>query len=302
MFSANSTSIHQINADYPLSRLKRQMYMLFNKANNSFGHTRVDQDLSLRNFDSVQLDDYWTRLFPTSSPSRKLSDLFWMAMPWADIGNELGEIKVLDIGCGTGDYGLRMVENSNKRVTRYTGVDVKANAHWDELMNENTAFQFTQIESDQLPIPDGTNFIMSQSVLEHVAADLSYFKQISDFVSRQNGSVLQVHLMPAAACLKTYGYHGVRQYTPRTVSKLSRLFNKTSYSMLIGLGGEECNKLHRDYITQPLKKGLKDQRMERTSQYDSALYEAMKSDMTKAQMAPCFYALVIHSRWKTRLL
>ena len=301
MISQKSSSLHRINADRPLSRVQRQLYMLFNGANNFFGHAGVDKSLQIREFDSVEVDDYWDRLYPTSSPSRKLSDLFWMTLPWADIKNELGEIKVLDIGCGTGDYGQRLQEYSENNISRYAGVDVKANARWEELTHENAGFQFTQVDSSVLPIPEGTTFIMSQSAIEHVEEDLSYFEQMRDYVVAQGSSVLQVHLVPAAACLKTYGYHGVRQYTPRTVSKLTRLFSDFSYTVLVGLGGRECNNMHLEYITRPLRRGLKDQRMERTDEYESGLYHAIKADMARPQKSPAFYALIIHSNWGKRL-
>ncbi len=49
--------------------------------------------------------------------------------------------------------------------------------------------------------------------------------QLRDFAAAINRPSILVHLMPSAACLRLYRHHGLRQYTPRTISKITRLFD-----------------------------------------------------------------------------
>jgi len=66
------------------------------------------------------------------------------------------------------------------------------------------------------------------------------------FVKKVKHNVYQIHLFPSKICLKLYPFHGVRQYTPRNISKITRLFSDFSEVELFELGGENANKVHRD--------------------------------------------------------
>ena len=146
---------------------------------------------------------------------------------------------VLDMGCGSGEYGSRLLEWSHNRVQNYVGTDASPRDNWTVLKEKFTNFQFYEgnINNVLQHIPQGTNFFMSQSAVEHFPEDLSCFQQIRDYVISFKNPVLQVHLLPSSACLKNYLFHGVRQYTPRTVSKISKLFKDFSYMTLFKLGG-----------------------------------------------------------------
>ena len=93
---------------------------------------------------------------------------------------------------------------------------------------------------------------MTQSAIEHVEADLIYFEKIKDYIRTYNKSVIQVHLFPSSVCLRLYLFHGIRQYTPRTISKITRIFSVFSNTTLFRLGGKECIRLHYDFITKPV--------------------------------------------------
>src|ERR1700722_11386706 len=43
---------------------------------------------------------------------------------------------------------------------------------------------------------------------------------------------IQFHLMPSAGYLTTFPWHGARQYTPRTISRITRLFGKETSKRL----------------------------------------------------------------------
>ena len=298
-----TTSIHHLNADRGLNTLQKALCFSLNWINNLFPYAHVDRDLTIRSFVCEDLDTHWPQLHIKSSPGRRLSDLFWMTLPWQAIKAELGAIHVLDTGCGSGNYGLRLADWSHDLLASYTGIDVYAQDNWAELERQHANFRLLQrnVYDFLQSIPDGTNFLMSQSAVEHFDQDLLYFEQIKDYVCTCKNSVIQVHLFPARACLALYGLHGVRQYTPRTVSQISRLFKGFSYTVLFGLGGQACNRLHYKFVTKPMRRGIGDLRDLRPQEYDRRSLTAVVQDMQCPPKSPTFYALVIHSNWQKKI-
>ena len=304
MSGATTTSIHRLNGDRHLSPSGKLAYVLFNWLNNALPNWRVDPRMAIHDFRRADLQSLWPQLQPGSSPSRRLSDLFWLTLPWERIQQELGAIRVLDIGCGSGHYGPRLISWSDSRVASYAGADLQAQPSWTALPQADPRLRFIQADAAELrdAIPIGTNFLMSQSTIEHLDYDLRFFEHIADYVRRLNSPALQVHLCPSAACLKLYWFHGVRQYTPRTLSHITRLF-EDAHIALYALGGRACNQLHYRFITAPLmiwRKG--DLRETRAAEYEQRLRAAIEQDMSVPQRSPAFYALIIHSRPRTRLV
>jgi len=305
-----STSIHNFNADnenlnkfYKIINLS--FYLLFNWINNLFPYTNIDNNLVIRNFICRDFKKYWNKLSIKSSPSRKLSDLFWLKLPWNKIYKELKEINIFDIGCGSGNYGYKLLNFSNNKIASYTGIDIYQDNNWEKLEKKYSNFRFYKYNGKNIldVIPGKANFIMSQSVLEHIEGDLILFKQIKDHVLSYKKSVIQIHLFPSSSCLLTYPKHGIRQYTPRTISKITRLFKNFSHSVLFSLGGKECNRLHYKFITKPrLRQKIGDLRDLKIQEYDKKLIIAIEKDMKLFQKFPSFYALVIHSNWDKKYL
>lgn len=306
-----STSIHNLNADQGLSRFQKALYVLLNLANNMFPYTHIDNSLEIHDFTCKELRKNWNRLnieiFPSrkiTTPSRKLSELFWLKLPWDNIKEELNEIHVLDTGCGSGDYGRILVDYSDNKISSYTGIDIHKHDNWAKLEKEHPNFKFHQFEGNAISgcIPEGTNFFMTQSAIEHFDEDLSFFKQIRDYTISNQRNIIQIHLFPSSYCLRLYRFHGVRQYTPRTISKITRLFNDYSYAVLFNLGGKESKRLHYEFNTKPLliqkMEALSDQKIR---EYDRLLPGAIEEDMKHSQKSPIFYVLVIHSNWKKNL-
>src|SRR5262245_30328047 len=94
------------NGDGHLRLDQRGAYLIVNYFQNQRPYREVDPRITIRDF---QLDDAPRSLqdLPgTPSPSRALSDLFWMHLPWEQMQRELGSLKVFDLGCGTGTYAL----------------------------------------------------------------------------------------------------------------------------------------------------------------------------------------------------
>jgi SAM-dependent methyltransferase len=296
----STTSIHRLNADRGLGVLGRRLYFGLNWANNRFPYARVDPHLEITNFASRELQHQWHQLPLSSSPSRKLSDLFWLNLPWDAIQEELGPIHILDTGCGSGNLGVKLMTWSGNRVTRYTGIDAAEHPNWRNLQNRNLPVDFTCSDADHIRdhIPAVTNFIISQSAIEHFNNDLWYFKEIRDHIDIHRMRAIQIHLIPPSSCLRLYRLHGIRQYTPRTISTITRLFDDSCCKKLYNLGGDACNRLHYEFIVKPGK----DLRNQNPQEYDRKLMEAIYSDMENPSRRPAFYALAIQSNWKKKVI
>src|SRR5262245_54008326 len=104
---AAGTRAVYLNGDGHLGVAGRAAYLLVNRVRNAAPYARLDPQLAIADFassPSARLED----LPGAPSPSRALCDLFWMQMPWAALERELGSLRVLDLGCGSGDYGVRL--------------------------------------------------------------------------------------------------------------------------------------------------------------------------------------------------
>jgi len=296
-----STSFHSLNADKGLRLSNRIIWFILNWLNNYLFANREDSSLTIRNFKADISEANWSQTDIKSSPSRKLSDLFWLQLPWGLIRSELGEIKIFDTGCGSGNYGAKLQAYSKNIIASYTGVDIFQHDNWRVLAESYPNLSFRRLDSANISdyITDDINLFISQSSIEHFKNDLTYFNHIRQFIRRTSKSVMQVHLFPSRACLKLYLFHGVRQYTPRTISYITRLFNEFSYSTLYRLGGSECNKIHWEMITKSLFFHKIGNLCEtRSSEYDQRLRQAIAADNKEPHGEPSFYALVIHSNWK----
>jgi hypothetical protein len=236
-----STSVHKINADHDLGLIGKVLFLIANLANNSLFPNAVDEFLNVRDFSPEISQEDWNKLPVKSSPIRKLSDLFWLKLPWDLVESEVGGINMVDIGCGSGNYGVIFLSFSNGRISKYTGLDTKFNQNWKVLEERSGIFTFKKANSASIlsHIPEDTNVIISQSAVEHFDEDLSFFLQVRDFILRNTNNTIQIHLLPSSECLKLYLFHGVRQYTPRTVSKIARIFSSFSYCVLFRLGWQQ---------------------------------------------------------------
>ncbi len=239
----------------------------------------------------------WDKLRNNVSVTRKLSDLFWLKLPWKLMHSELRQINVLDIGCGSGEYGKILQSLSGNRINKYKGIDLVLNDNWKGLQESYNNFTFEQINSPNIVdfIPKDTNLIISQSSFEHIDEDLSYFNQLSQFIqSHSNKNIIQIHLLPASITLFLTLIHGIRQYNQRTISKITKFFNPFSYSVLFKLGGNKCNSLHFNYITIPIVR-KKRNLFPYNQDYNLKVLESIKGDMLKSQKFPNYYALIIHT-------
>ncbi|NLE65448.1 MAG: class I SAM-dependent methyltransferase [Elusimicrobia bacterium] len=293
-----STSSHLINGDHSLSLPGKLFYFFLNWQNNLFPFQGVEEDFFVGPFVCSDLKTSWPFLERGVSPARKWADLFIQRFPWERVRDELGPVHVVDVGCGSGDYGLKLCEWSGNTIDSYHGFDLSFREKWNKISDQEPRCRFAPLNSSALAghIPKGTNFFFSHSAIEHFSEDLVFFSHIRDHILSCGQSVVQVHLFPSAACLGLYGCHGIRQYTPRTAAKIARLFAPFSNAALFGLGGRESVRIHQKYIRRSLWGRGRDERSSRESEYDRDLFQAMQKDMAAPSWRdPHYYALVIHS-------
>jgi hypothetical protein len=295
-----STSRHTLSADHRLTKFQRLSWLALNLVNNAFARSRVDARLKEEKFrlSEQRLDELWGRIAGTASPSRRLCDLFWMSLPWGALTMEMRSIRALEMGCGTGVYGRLLQTLLKDCFERYVGVDIEASAQWSDVSDPRFVFEVGRA-GDAHKFLAGANLIMTQSALEHFEEDLLYFEQVADNVRLRTDPVLQVHLVPSASCITTFPWHGIREYTPRTISKLTRLFGPETRALLFSLGGRSCNRVHRNFITWPTLRYRQDWRKTQNDAYLRALREALLSDFKSDDGTPAFYALVLVSHFKS---
>jgi hypothetical protein len=294
-----NSSMHSLNSDKKISKFQKVLWMVFNYINNNFMPNL--STLNIRQFCPKINTNDWDNINPKSSPARALSDLFWLKLNWSCLNEELKTINILDTGCGNGDYFRKLRNYSDNRIYKYCGLDVNENKDWNNMKGKFPNLNFKVVNSQNLIeyIPKDTNMFISQSAIEHFDNDLMYFYQIKDFINKTKNNVVQVHIFPSAACLKKYLWHGVRQYTPRTISKITKIFdNDNTYSILYKLGGGNSNKLHFNYITKPILTEKADYR--ETDEYFGLLKDAIVEDLIDNDN-PSFYALVIHSNYTNKI-
>ena len=240
-----------------------------------------------------------------ASPSRKLADLFLWNLPWNNIKKELGgKLYLLDIGCGSGTYCQRFRMLSHDNISSYFGLDVMHNKGWEVLTKKypNSSFGVYDGVNIKEIIPNDINIIISYSTLEHVKHDISLLNSIDEYIRKTNRDIIQIHLFPSLAGIITFGKHGFRQYSQKTIEVLSSIFRDNSYSTLYKLGSAYSILLHILYISLPRLFLRRDLRDYECFKYPEISRKVLEHDIKKPfVVAPSFYALVIHSNYKNRI-
>jgi hypothetical protein len=273
---------------------------VYNLYNNSLPRVHVDKKLNEVRFSLTerQLNEMWNGIRSTVSPARRLCDLFWMSLPWGALANELGNVTALEVGCGSGVYGRLLESSLGDSFRRYVGVDIEADKDWKTYSNDPRFFFDVSRASDIAKYLPGSNLILTQSALEHFEEDLLYFDQVSQYVLRSQHPILQVHLVPSASCITTFPWHGVREYTPRTLSRITRLFGAETERYLFKLGATFCNRVHRQFITWPTLRHGVELRHTDNLRYQRDLRSAILHDFCSMGRSAAFYGLVLTSNFR----
>jgi hypothetical protein len=299
-----SSSLHRLNADGNLSPARLRLWHLFNRINNSVLPGLHGRHLEVRRFQADTSGEVWSQTAPRSEPVEKLCDLFWLQLPWDQIVTELGALHVFETQCGAGGLAARIQILSGGHMAGYTGCDTQEHPDWYVRIEENPNVRFIhQAEPGHaLLIPERTNLLVSQGALHRLEDDLTFFHEMRDFVAGNQRELIQIHLFPSRIGLRLYGRQGVRQYTPRTVSLITRLFKEFSYAVLFALGGRTANASYWKNVMAPrLNEDREDLREQRMQEYDRQLRQALAQDNRQPSGEPSYYALVIHSHFQRRI-
>lgn len=283
----------EISGDRRLSVLQRLVWLGFNVVNNRDAAPRGN---ALPPFDFI-LDAgrqaaLAAQCHDKSSPSRRLSDMFWMSLPWAEIARALGgRLDVAEIGCGSGYLG-RLIAGYVAE-TDYTGGDLFAHPDWEKHTSAHFRFRVADAKN-VADILRGRNLIVTQSALEHFEEDLTFFRQVAAEAEASGAPLLQIHLMPSPACLWLYLWHGYRQYSHRRLEEIAALFGENAFTAVAALGAARCNAVHARFITRPMLTGRPDRRDAETAAYVAELTAAIAADMAHPDFARAsFYALIV---------
>ncbi|MGE3149573.1 MAG: class I SAM-dependent methyltransferase [Pseudorhodoplanes sp.] len=220
----------ELNGDGPLAPRERLTYLWRNAWRNlratSWGKTHRFVPRGITAADVNQ-----------RSPSRLLTDCFIMSMLPRLF--PVNAIDMLEIGCGSGSMMRRLAALGYSGT--YVGVDI--GSRFEE--NHGTSFRarFVQSDAHLYAPPQPINFLFSFSALEHIANDEALIARLSPFV-RRGGA--QMHVVPAAAGLWIYLWHGYRQYT---AADLEARFGEDA--RIYRIGGVGSLLVHFLFITLP---------------------------------------------------
>lgn len=232
------------------------------------------------------------------SPSRILSDIFWLTLPWNEIKKILKKkISIIEVGCGDGRYGFFLKKILKKNFKNYIGIDINRKKSWNKKNNE---IIFKNADCYQIgKFLNNKNLIITQSALEHFKYDLKFFQNIKKKIPSKK-KVIQIHLIPSYSSLFTYLCHGYRHYNLNTISKITEIFHKNCQIKLFTLGSLKLNWFHFRNITLNKKDYLKQKNI--NSNYFKKLNLIINENIkSKKKSLPNFYALIIFHNFKKKI-
>ena len=111
--------------------------------------------------------------------------------------------------------------------------------------------------------------------------------------ARAPGPTLQVHYLPAAACLRLYLFHDLRQYPAAALRRIAALQAPDARSAAVALGGPACADVHWRWITLPMIRRRPDRRAADPRGYARELAAAIASDASAPPGKAMFWAFVV---------
>ena len=195
---------------------------------------RHELSLKKENWHEINPDNVF---FCTGTPARITCNTFWYSIDYQLLKNSLkNKLHFMDIGTGAGDYGLLFENLTKENFGSYTGIDIYKNENFPKKFN----FILSKAENADKHLSKKTNFVISQSALEHIEKDVETLIKVTTYLTKSSNKFIQIHLVPAPASLPLYLWHGWRQYSLRNLSKISKYLKEISPNLeikAIALGG-----------------------------------------------------------------
>ena len=155
------------------------------------------------------------------------------------------------MGCGSGCYGLIFKTLAKDNFGNYSGIDIYKNKKYPKEFTHH----LDDAKNAANYISNETNFIVSQSALEHIEKDIETLISVTKKLVQSNKKFIQIHMIPAAPLLYLYLWHGWRQYSLRNIFEISKqliYLDKQIKIDVFPLTGYNSFFAHLRHITLPI--------------------------------------------------
>ena len=268
----SDTGLEKLSGDVPLTAGQRLRYIAGNAWRNLLAWRGVPSIAFVPRAESLVATQ------STASPSRRLTECFLRDV--LPVLLPPGEVRVLDIGCGSGFLAQRLAALGYRG--HYTGIDIDDRLG-REALNE-LPFSVEFFHGDVHAFAGGPfDLILSISALEHIPDDAAVLARLRTMLARGG---LQLHVVPSGWGLFCYLWHGYRQYAPGAIARrfpagLARVWR---------LGGLGSFALHVGRITI-CEMLLRHRRNDDPAAYERRLQAALRLDRS-LPVLPTAYAIV----------
>jgi SAM-dependent methyltransferase len=240
-----SNKFKNFSGDKKLNLYQKIIWLLISFININF-NGKIDKKITIKKFYINPKLITKNNLFKSKSPIRLICNTFWQNLNWQLIKKKLNNnLKILEIGCGDGRYYDLIKKISKINKLKYTGIDIK-----NKFFKKNNYKIFFKDNANNVnTYLKKTNFLFTQSAIEHFKYDVVFFNKISNYLNKSKKKFMQIHLFPAKSCFYTYLFHGYRHYNFKMISLLTKSFNNKHKFFLFSIGSTNINKFTFKEIT-----------------------------------------------------
>tara|TARA_B100000401_G_C52774106_1_gene704780 strand:- start:464 stop:1351 length:888 start_codon:yes stop_codon:yes gene_type:complete len=287
-----SNRLKNFSGDKKLNFFQKIIWLIISFINIKV-NGKIDKKITVKKFNINKSLITKNDIFKSKSPIRLVCNTFWQSINWLIIKKKLNNnLKILEVGCGDGRYYDLIKKISKIDKINYSGIDIKNN----NFRTKKNKFFYLDSAYNVNAYLDKTNFLFTQSAIEHFKYDLLFFKNISNFLNKTNKKFIQLHLFPSESCLYTYLFHGYRHYNFKMISELTKYFNKKHRCLLFCIGSKNINKftLREVTLNRVFKKTISSLNIKKLKKC------VVKDNKISSLKNPSFYCLVILSNIKIK--